>query len=500
MSKKILPFLVLFIFFFSFNVVFADVVINEIQVLPTGEKFLELYNNGGSVVDLTDWEIKRKTESGTEYPLVPKSRLEGKSVQSGDYFLIANETSYTGSGTLDASWSSSNSGVASNNTVLVYDQGLNLIDKIGWGEASDCSSPCPANPTSGLSLQLVSGSWITATPTPGEENETIIPPPSPPETSDSGGIVHEENNSTTEAEGLKIKTQIIAPKIVFVSSPVALELESFGHNKELLHYGKYFLNFGDGDSKEIKISDNQKISHTYMYAGDYVVSLEYYTNVYGDMPDASDQMTIKVLPVEILVSRVGDEKDFFVELSNNANYDEDISGWVLVGKEKDFLLPRNTILGAKKKIIISSRITGFTMLDKDNLKLMTIQRNLVFDYGATLVQEIPPLLNKEGNEGRFLTNSPHLDPLLIKEREQGKITDSSVRQDLTQEKIPEENIDNNLEALAVNTDVLESEPINSYLSIFASIIFIGFFAGVVYFIRRKKIVQKIGDDFAILDD
>jgi queuine tRNA-ribosyltransferase len=33
-----------------------------------------------------------------------------------------------------------------------------------------------------------------------------------------------------------------------------------------------------------------------------------------------------------------------------------------------------------------------------------------------LLSEFPPLLNKEGNEGRFLINSPHPNPLLIKER------------------------------------------------------------------------------------
>jgi hypothetical protein len=36
------------------------------------------------------------------------------------------------------------------------------------------------------------------------------------------------------------------------------------------------------------------------------------------------------------------------------------------------------------------------------------------NYGA--FAESPPLLNKEGNEGRFLENSPHPNPLLIKER------------------------------------------------------------------------------------
>jgi len=34
------------------------------------------------------------------------------------------------------------------------------------------------------------------------------------------------------------------------------------------------------------------------------------------------------------------------------------------------------------------------------------------------MSRVLPLLNKEGNEGRFLNNSPHPSPLLVKERGQ----------------------------------------------------------------------------------
>ena len=36
---------------------------------------------------------------------------------------------------------------------------------------------------------------------------------------------------------------------------------------------------------------------------------------------------------------------------------------------------------------------------------------------SSMSENSPPLLNKEGTEGRFLINSPHPDPLLVKERE-----------------------------------------------------------------------------------
>ena len=38
-------------------------------------------------------------------------------------------------------------------------------------------------------------------------------------------------------------------------------------------------------------------------------------------PDSFDKITLKVIAPEVIISRLGDEKDFFVELSNNNSYE-----------------------------------------------------------------------------------------------------------------------------------------------------------------------------------
>ena len=81
--------------FFSFvNITQASVVINEIQISPTEGRFIELYNNGDSYVDLTNWYIQRKTASGAFGSLVTKTNFENKSIGPNSFFLICNFHSF----------------------------------------------------------------------------------------------------------------------------------------------------------------------------------------------------------------------------------------------------------------------------------------------------------------------------------------------------------------------------------------------------------------------
>ena len=60
-----------------------------------------------------------------------------------------------------------------------------------------------------------------------------------------------------------------------------------------------------------------------------------------------------------------------------------------------------------------------------------------------------------------------------------------------------------LSASALSSDVLREENESPYslpIIPIVSFVFIGASAGVVYFIRRKKIVPKTGEDFEILDE
>jgi hypothetical protein len=285
----------------------------------------------------------------------------------------------------------------------------------------------------------------------------------------------------------KIKTQIVGKTFGFVGIPISLQGTAFGLSGEQLHFGKYFWNFGDGDSKEIDLIDaSQPLYHTYFYPGDYVVSLDYFQNHYSNVPDASNQIMIKIVPADIIISRVGDEKDFFIELSNNTDYNTDLSSWILASDTKSFIIPHNTTLSAKKKIIISPKITNFSITDKETLKLMNSEREVVFDYGASIVPA-----------ETVVENLPAVQPLQTKTliSEVKNVKNSAIAENLTENSVV---LPINEVASVESSGVLGQSADNAQPSPFipiVSIIFIGASAYGVYFIRQKRVVPQSGSDF-----
>jgi len=185
---------------------------------------------------------------------------------------------------------------------------------------------------------------------------------------------------------------------------------------------------------------------------------------------------------------VGDEKDFFIELSNNTNYDADISKWILSSDKKSFVLPKNTIIGSKKKIIISPKITNFSILDKETLKLMNSQGNKIFDYQSPIAPVVTILPTKTADE---IIVQPK-----ISASENSKVVEPLGIAPAPADQIPVEN----LPALAIQSDIVKNEWNATIIVYFVSIIFIGASASAVYFLRRKKVVSNAGDDFNILDE
>ena len=150
---RIIYFFITFIFFCgSFfvynNYILANavdhIVISEIQISGDGvyDEFIELYNPTDQEINLENWDLKRKTKSGTENNVL--NNIEGIIPACG-YFLIiprancgdgGNEDCYKGAVVFDDEYTT-NSFFANDNSVLLYDRDGNLIDKIGWGDATD---------------------------------------------------------------------------------------------------------------------------------------------------------------------------------------------------------------------------------------------------------------------------------------------------------------------------------------------------------------------------
>lgn len=485
MSKRIIFILFVFVYFLGFKLVNAEVIINEVQIGGNCE-FIEL--RADPSVSLTDFSIKRKTSSGTEYPLVASSKFEEKSFQ-GEYFLIANGENCPS--VPDVIWPGSYS-LSKDNSIILYKLS-EKIDEIGWG---NCNESCvTGNPDDNKSIQKdSSGSWIIASPTPkalNSDSESNENNNNEEENNDNDEGNENNNNTTTTTTGSShssvvkkkeapkiipvFKAKILAPTLAFVGQPIEFNLDiKYGDNTYAV--GKYYWNFGDGVSMD-KIEGFKKFTHTYFYPGEYNVYLEYFKNNGTFSPDITDEMTIKVVPLTVSISKVGDYKDFFIELTNNADYKIDISKWILASNNKFFTIPKNTGILGKKSIIIPGRVSGFVLGDENNLKLIMPTGEIVFDYS---IKSAP--IKK-----------------LVVSRETG--TNMNTENEISNSDFNENKDSDQSESDLSAATVLSKANFGSNFIIIGFISLLGICAGAVYFLRRKRVSPKsIGDDFDILDE
>ena len=488
MSKKIILFLTVVVFFSGYHLARADVIIDEFVSHPaSGNEWVELFNNGATAQDLTGWTIKdlsNSPESLSSLGIIPANGIVVFEHASG--WLNDNPTT---------------------ETITIFNNTGAIVYSISYGSAQGVNITAPSIGKSGA---LISGVWQTnQDPTKGAQNPNSSIAPA-----GGSGLVTSDNpdNNTssattttppnkTEPKETPIETKITVSENAFAGIPLVLQASAFGHQAEPLNYGKYFWNFGDGDSKEVQLTDmnnNQKVTHTYFYPGEYNVSLEYSLNYYAEAPDASDKITIKVVLADISISNVGDDKDFFVELSNNTDYDADISNWVLESNAKSFTIPRNTIIGSKNKISISGKITNFSITDKDTLKLITSEGDTAYDYTASIVS-IPVAKTV------LAQNSPLEEYSGLRSEGGGNASTPSRTRAAPQEgnnstnQIPLVN----LSSAVVSSGILQNNGANNSqttIIFLISIIFIGAGAGAVYFVRQKKVIPEAGNDFEILDE
>ena len=225
-NNKIIYFFLIFIFgiFLKMNFSLAQevdhVVISEIQI--SGEtvydEFIKLYNPTNNDVDLTGWDLKRKTKTGTESNIL--NNVEGVILSKGFFLIIprancgdeGNESCYQGEEILSDEYTT-NSYLAKDNTILLYNLDGAVIDKVGWGEAGDSDDGAiNINPENGQSLERkINGEIIQDTD--NSQNDFIVKGNSIQNSStQENGANEGQNNSANNAS--KIENNYIVPKII----------------------------------------------------------------------------------------------------------------------------------------------------------------------------------------------------------------------------------------------------------------------------------------------
>ena len=478
--KKICLVLAIFLGVFFCRFALAAITINEVMYDPgnSSREWIELYNTGSSVVDLTGWRFFDDADTS-----VPIHLQNGSSalVPPLGYAVIAHNLT-----DFKTDWPDFNGMFFSASSFSLPDDSVHYNTYVGISAADKIivdgfSYDTTLGGQGDTSLSKINNTWTSGVPTPAAVNQAVSsspPPPDPvppPTPTPSGANVPLVPAPKPPVVVPKIKTDIVGDSVGFVGIPVHISLVALNPLNEPLASGKFFVNFGDGDSKEIRASDDLHLTHTYSYEGEYTVTSEYYQNMYTDIPTATDTITMKIVLSNILITAVGNDTDFFVELSNVSEYDIDLSKWLLQSGSKRFLIPKNTEIRSKQKLRFSPKITGFSTVDTNDLALFAPDMELISKFSYPVVH------TKTTVASRYI---PATDVISASNEE----TDIATR---------------DISAGAAAAETNSTYGFIFWVSIFVGLVGVASFSA--WFLRRRSIASLsesagTGSDFEVLDE
>lgn len=180
--KKYLPIVLtssaVFLFFFllfssvetSKAATATHIVISEVQIEgdTTTDEFIELYNPTGTNIDITGWELFRKTAAiDAEEQLL--ATLSGTIVSHG--FILVAHSGYSDAPPADITYDTIFN-VSDNNSVILKDESSTVIDLVGMGTATTKEGAAIDNPIDNRSIERKANSISTlASMAPGGEDE-----------------------------------------------------------------------------------------------------------------------------------------------------------------------------------------------------------------------------------------------------------------------------------------------------------------------------------------
>ena len=329
---------------------YAAVLINEVAWMGTAtnvnDEWLELYNDGDSMVALDGWTLDDGVSltislTGTlgahEYAVL--ERTDDDTVPGVAAFLI-----YTGALANDGRTLS-----------LKRDDG-SLEDRVVGGE--NWTNIGGDNVTKDTAQRTTSG-WTTVAPTPGaqntdrgrsdEDSSSDTNTATKTTTTKSGGTGASVAKKQTAPKAVaEPSLSIRGPRTVYVNQPAVFEAVPDGMGDVIVNSLVYAWNFGDTYT-----DGGKKPTHTFLYPGEYVVFVE---GKFGErIVRARQEVTVLPVSLKVTVTPAGD-----VQITNDAPTEIDLGGFTLQGDSR-FVFPGNTFLKPRTTLTFSGSRVGLTM-------------------------------------------------------------------------------------------------------------------------------------------
>ncbi len=317
------------------------IVISEVQVSGeiANDEFIELYNLTSLEIDLKDWDIKKKTNNGTECNIL--NNIEGV-IPAGGYFLIVprancgdnkDEDCYKGSVEADDEYTTNNF-LAKDNTVLLYDNEGKIIDKVRWGEAADFESEVLDNP---------------------QDNQSL-------ERKITDGKIQDTDNNKNDFE-IQVSPNPQNSKVVNEMGDSADTNNNEGEDDETGEDENNNENIGEVENEE----DDQENQNDSQDEQGNNENQENNTeaSVGSGGGGSSGSYDYDIVITELVPNpEDSDAENEFVEIYNEGDKTADISGWTLedtLGKTAQFVFPENTSISPKKYLVFYRPQTKITL-------------------------------------------------------------------------------------------------------------------------------------------
>jgi hypothetical protein len=300
--------------------VYISEIMYDLDGTDSDREWVEVHNDTDSVIDLSSYYLY---ENNVSHKITGNDLLE-----SGEYGVIVDSVdkfmedwpNYSGK-IYDSVFSLNNSG----EELVLQNELKETVDNFSY-------SPDLGAAGTGNSLQYNDGFWIPGDPTPGEinvtepeneieENETV-------DNSDVGNeSTHSGQNEISDYKPkVIVKTGLGRNRIVSINTPIEFEVYKSENEK-----GKYFWNFGDGNSDKGK-----KVKHIYEYPGKYNLILN---SVFSSNNNTS-RVSVNVFEPQIDVI----QEENKIGLKNNSENEFNAGGFILELNDNEKKIIKDTII------------------------------------------------------------------------------------------------------------------------------------------------------------
>lgn len=375
-------FLIGFLLFPSFSN--AQIILNEVMYdlsgTDTGHEWVEIFNNGTSSVDITTLKF---TEATTNHSL---KVINGNPVLGpGEYAVLADDVTkfmadwpaFNGN-LFDSTFSLNNTGA----TLMLKEAAGTILDQVTYSSTQGASGD-------GNSLQLNSGDWIAAAPTPGGVNSTAAADPNPAATvpeQNSTTTPNSKNNSTTVLSShysyiptsdykAPTKFSITAgrDRLAMVGNPLKFRVEANMYDKRAL----YYWTFGDGSQGQGK-----DVEHVFEYPGDYIVVV----NGWSEEGESVSRAKVHVVGATF---RLEEANEKYIKIKNDSKDEVNLFGWKIVYRNNTFIFPKDSIILPGMTGTFPGEVTGLRPYNIAEVSLKPLSDAVAVSISAPQINQVP---------------------------------------------------------------------------------------------------------------